>query len=139
MTPAKGDGKRIFVVNTTKFGVLTNWEEVHAARLEGRSADGIPHYFSKGDKIALSEAYIEKFGIARYFRESALDRDGLPSIEPIELYEKRKANEAKLALAQRDAGADEQKLEQERRELQAKLQAEYEAHAGATVLEQFTP
>ena len=137
--PTKGDGKRIFVVNATRLGVLVNHEEVYAARTEGRTCDPVPHYFNRGDRISLSNEYIERFGVARYFRESSLDRDGLPAIEPLELHEKRQANAARLAEASAQAGADAAKLEEERRELQAKLQAEYEAHAGATILEQFSP
>jgi len=137
--PTKGDSKRVFIVNVTRFGVLTNWQEVHRARIEGRSADAVPHYFSRGDKIALSDEYCEKFPIAHYFRESSLDAAGRPAIEPLELHEKRLANEARLAEASAQAGADAAKLDDERRDMQAKLQQEFAQHADATTLAEFSP
>ena len=138
-TSRNGTGRRTFIVHVDRFGVLTNWQEVHAARLEGRRADGIPHYFEKGEKIALSEEYIEKFNIAKLFRDSALDRDGLPPIEPIELYEKRLKMETKLAEQAQAANADQAELKAERDKARRELQEEFEKHQAATVMEQFAP
>ena len=131
--------KRTFIVHSSRFGVLTNYEEVHKAHLEGRRAEGQPYYFGEGDKIALSEDYIEKQNIGRLFRDSALDRDGLPPIEPIELYEKRLAVEAKLAEASRAHDADSAELAAERDKARREIQEEFEKHKAATIMQEFSP
>ena len=40
---SKKDRKQEFFVHADKVGVLVNYREVHAARLEGRSADAEAH------------------------------------------------------------------------------------------------
>ena len=138
-TGKSDDGKRTFIVHADRFGVLTNYEEVHKAALDGRTAIGIPHYFQKGEKVALTEAYIKAMNIGRIFRDSALDRDGLPPIEPVELYEKRLEVQAKLDEAAQAANTDQSKLKAERDKAQREIQEEFERHQAATIMEQFAP
>lgn len=118
--------------------MVTNWREVDAARREGRQADARSHYFDRGDLVALSPEYIERFpSVKKAMRPSG--RDVLPAIEPVELQEQRLAVEAKLAEASQAAGAERAEIENQRAAMQDDLQERLDRYAGATILDEFTP
>ncbi len=130
-TASTDDGKREFIVRATKFDVLANHEEVWAAKREGRAAAGVPHYFSEGDRIALTHAYMERFPIVNAIKSG--------SLEPVEVAEKRAQVAAKQAEADQASAADREKIEAELRETQREIEDNLRRHEAATLLEEFTP